>query len=300
MEKDDLLKLRTLLINYDKDVKAIQLECYEAQKRADEKCNAATLREVGTDEQLAKEIGGKIKELQLIRSNWKTYIDNVHETFQHKVYNYKKQVAEQIAIEYRELCSVANQSTSTKNGKLSYNQESPTDYALKNIFMCESKALMKFRAIAVCIAVIWAIMVIGKTISEAYIGGDVAEVFSSTIIFIGLYAAIAYIVIDIAWSFFANKMYVEEKNAKRQADAELENKKIIANIANAKMRLKDFDNKYGLYYKEGDSWNFSVERTTISRETVEQLLKEAKDTYTRPKLPAGISEYKFEINYQSL
>lgn len=302
MEKGDLLKMRTLLINYDKEIEVMREECTAAKAQADSKCRAAILKEMGVDEKLAKEMGATITELQQLQSQWRSYIDNVHRRFEQNVNARKQQLSERISRDYNAMCSAAKQSTLTKDGKLSYQQDSPFAYALRHPFSCDSKALMSFRSVVVVLAIVWALVTLVKSVYDINSGGlAISAVFSSPLIFIGLYVSILYIVIEFVWSFVVNQHSIEDANEERRANAKRENDKIVASIAEAKAKLEKFDATFGRYFKTADGkWNFAPEKMPLDRETAENLLQDAKSDYTCPKVPTGINKYKFEINYQSL
>ena len=79
------------------------------------------------------------------------------------------------------------------------------------------------------------------------------------------------------------------------------NEKVAANVASAKANLKKFDETLGKPYKTANgSYDFSAERTTVLADTADKLLNKAIKDHPSPKLPAGISGYRFEINYKSL
>jgi hypothetical protein len=300
MEKGELLKIRTLLINYDKEIRVIREECAAAKAQADSKCRAAILKEMGVDEKLAKEMGATITELQQLQIQWKNYIDKVHSTFERSIKDRKIQLANRISRDYQSLTDAANQSTLTKNGHLSYYKEDATKYAWRHLFDCESKALATFRSIMVILGIIWGLVITVKSIIDINNLG-ISEIFSSTLVYLGLYVSILYIVIELVWSFVVNKQSIEDANEQRRTNAKRENDQILYNIAEAKTKLEKFDATFGRYFKTADGkWNFAPEKMPIDRETAENLLQEAKSDHTCPKLPAGINKYKFEINYQSL
>lgn len=300
MEKGELLKIRTLLINYDKEIRVIREECAAAKAQADSKCRAAILKEMGVDEKLAKEMGATITELQQLQIQWKNYIDKVHSTFERSIKDRKIQLANRISRDYQSLTDAANQSTLTKNGHLSYYKEDATKYAWRHLFDCESKALATFRSIMVILAIVWALVVLVKSVYDIN-SLAISEIFSSTLVYWGLCVSILYIIIELVWSFVVNKQSIEDANEQRRTNAKRENDQILYNIAEAKTKLEKFDATFGRYFKTADGkWNFAPEKMPIDRETAENLLQEAKSDYTCPKLPAGINKYKFEINYQSL
>lgn len=300
MEKGELQKIRTLLINYDKEIRVIREECAAAKAQADSKCRAAILKEMGVDEKLAKEMGATITELQQLQIQWKNYIDKVHSTFERSIKDRKIQLANRISRDYQSLTDAANQSTLTKNGHLSYYKEDATKYAWRHLFDCESKALATFRSIMVILAIVWALVVLVKSVYDIN-SLAISEIFSSTLVYWGLCVSILYIIIELVWSFVVNKQSIEDANEQRRTNAKRENDQILYNIAEAKTKLEKFDATFGRYFKTADGkWNFAPEKMPIDRETAENLLQEAKSDYTCPKLPAGINKYKFEINYQSL
>lgn len=300
MEKGELLKIRTLLINYDKEIGVMREECAAAKAQADSKCRAAILKEMGVDEKLAKEMGATITELQQLQIQWKNYIDKVHSTFERSIKDRKIQLANRISHDYQSLTDAANQSTLTKNGHLSYYKEDATKYAWRHLFDCESKALATFRSIMVILAIVWALVVLVKSVYDIN-SLAISAVFSSTLVYFGLCVSILYIIIELVWSFVVNKQSIEDANEQRRTNAKRENDQILYNIAEAKTKLEKFDATFGRYFKTADGkWNFAPEKMPIDRETAENLLQEAKSDYTCPKLPAGINKYKFEINYQSL
>ena len=196
MEKGDLLKMRTLLINYDKEIGVMREECAAAKAQADSKCRAAILKEMGVDEKLAKEMGATITELQQLQIQWKNYIDKVHSTFERSIKDRKIQLANRISLDYQSLTDAANQSTLTKNGHLSYYKEDATKYAWRHLFDCESKALATFRSIMVILAIIWGLVIIVKSIFDIN-ELDISEIFSSTLVYLGLYVSILYIIIEL-------------------------------------------------------------------------------------------------------
>lgn len=185
MEKGELLKIRTLLINYDKEIRVIREECAAAKAQADSKCRAAILKEMGVDEKLAKEMGATITELQQLQIQWKNYIDKVHSTFERSIKDRKIQLANRISRDYQSLTDAANQSTLTKNGHLSYYKEDATKYAWRHLFDCESKALATFRSIMVILGIIWGLVITVKSIIDINNLG-ISEIFSSTLV---LYSA---------------------------------------------------------------------------------------------------------------
>lgn len=301
MKKEELLKLRTALINHDKDVQTIYAECRDAKAQADSKCRAAILKEMGVDEKLAKEVSAATTELQQLQIQWKNYIDKVHSTFERSINNRKKQISDRIFSDYQTLITAVNQPTLTKNGRLSYHQESAVSYAWRHPFDCNSKALKVFRSIVVILAIVWAVAVLIMAISDIDAGVAISDVFSSSLVYTGLVVSVMYGLIEYIWSFLANKKSIEDANEQRRASAKRENDQILYNIADAKAKLEKFEATFGKYFKTTNgTWNFAAEKMPIDRDTAEKLLREAQNANTRPKLPTGIGEYKFEINYQSL
>lgn len=301
MEKDEVLKMRNLLINYENEKEKIRKDCVTAKEQADSNCRAAILKEMGVDEKHAKEMGATITSLQGLQRDWSNYIDNVHRRFEENVDARKKQLSARISNDYESLCSVANQSTLTKNGKVVYRHESSVTYALKHPFSCDSKILPVFRSIVVVLAVLWALVVVIRAIHDADYGLSISQFFSSSIIYIGLYVSIIYILVELLWTFLVNKKMIDDENAQRKKNAESKNAEILANIAQAKAKLKKFEETFGKYFKtDRGTWDFAAKRMPIDRETAEKLLKDAQTDYACPKLPTGINKYKFEINYQSL
>lgn len=301
MEKEELLKLRIALVNHDKEVQAIYAECEKAKAQADAKCKAAILKEMGVDEALAKKVSATTTELQQLQTQWKNYIDKVHTTFERSINGHKKLLADRISRDYQSLTAAANQSTLTRNGELSYYQESAVDYALRHPFDCDSKALASVRSVAVILAIVWAVAVLIMAICDISSGVAISEIFSSSLIYAGLIVSILYILIEFVWSFLANKQSIEEANEQRRASAKRENNQILSSIADAKAKLEGFDAKFSKYFKTAQgTWNFAPEKIPIDRDTAEKLLREAQNANTRPKLPDGMRDYKFEINYPSL
>ena len=301
MEKGEVLKMRELLINYEKEKKKIRKDCVTTKEQADSNCRAAILKEMGVDEKHAKEMGATITSLQGLQRDWSNYIDNVHYRFEENVDKHKKKLSERISSDYKSLCDAANQSTLTKNGQVVYTHESPIAYALKHPFSCDSKILPVFRSIVVVLAVLWALVVVIRAIHDTDYGLSISQFFSSSTIYVGLYVSVIYILVELLWTFLANKKMIDDKNAQRKANAESKNADILDNIAQAKAKLKKFEETFGKYFKTADGkWNFAPEKMPIDRETAEDLLQEAQKYYTCPKLPIGINKYKFEINYQSL
>ena len=301
MKKGDLLKMRTLLINYDKEIEMMREECTAAKAQADSTCRAAILKEMGMDERLAQKESASNANIQLLRDQWSNYIDSVHNSFERSINDHKKQSANKISSYYKAQLSVTNQSTLTINGKVSYQQDSPFAYAMKHPFASNSKSLLIFRSIVVILAILWALFAIFMAISDANYGYSISYFFSSPIIYVGLYASIVYIAIEFVWSFLVNKKLIDDKNAQHKANAEFENAKMLTNMAQAKANLRKFEDTYGKYFKtDKGTWDFSAEKTPVDRKIAESLLQDAKSAHVCPKLPVGMTEYKFEINYQSL
>lgn len=301
MEKGEVLKMRDLLINYEKEKEKIRKDCFTTKEQADSNCRVAILKEMGVDEKHVKEMGDTITSLKGLQRDWSNYIDNVHRRFEEYVDARKKELSEGISNDYKLLCSAANQSTLTENGEIVYRHESSVAYALKHPFACDSKILLVFRSIVVVLAVLWALVVVIRAIHDTDYGLSISQFFSSSIIYIGLYVSIIYMLVEFLWTFMANKKMIDNENAQRKKNAESKNAEILANIAQAKAKLEKFDATFGRYFKTADGkWNFAPEKMPIDKETAERLLQDAKSDYTCPKVPTGINKYKFEINYQSL
>ena len=287
---------------YDSNVKSAT-ETYESRKKDVEDQYYAKKKGQLQDSQSFRERNeARIKDLINLENDWRTYIDKVHLAFNKAVDQTKKDRTESIRKEYELLRYHMNQKALGEKGKVSYDRESPFLYALRHPYKEEPIALNGIRTVALIIAILCLIVIVGVCIWDAYHYRDIFEAYASGIVRFLLFGVFGYLVVEFIWCYYSTFAWVQSENSFKKRQREEVNDYILKEKADAAVRMLNFQKKYKSIYFVNGQWDFDWRRYPMKREEADVILNNtiSSNRSTMPRTSDGILPYSFEINYNAL
>lgn len=244
----------------------------------------------------------RISDLKDLEDAWRTYIDKIHLAFDKAVDQAKKDHTESIRKEYEAYRYLMNQKALGEKGKVSYDHESPFLYALRHPYKEEPLPLNGIRTVALIIAILCLIVIVGVCIWDAYHYRDIFEAYASGIVRFLLYGVLGYLVVEFVWCYFLTFEWVRSENSFKKRQRERDNDLILRGKADATNNMTNFQKKYKSIYYVNGQWDFDWRRYPMKREEADVILNNIRSSYrsTMPRTSDGILPYVFEINYNAL
>ncbi len=287
---------------YESSVK-IATDKFESRKKDVENQYYTNKENQLRDSQSFKERNeARIRALTNQKDEWGTYIDKIHFTFDKAVDQTKKDRTESIRKEYELLRYHMNQKALGEKGKVSYDRESPFLYALRHPYKEEPIALNGIRTVALIIAILCLLVIVGVCIWDAYHYCDIFEAYASGIVRFLLFGVFGYLVVEFIWCYYSTFAWVQSENSFKKRQREEVNDYILKEKADAAVRMLNFQKKYQSIYFVNGQWDFDWRRYPMKREEADVILNNtiSSNRSTMPRTSDGILPYSFEINYNAL
>lgn len=241
-------------------------------------------------------------ELGRCRNAWQQYINAVHQSFTNNIDESKKSRTKSLHEEWQNLNKRADQVPLDQNGHLEYGHKSPFFYALSHPFANVPEWYIKARIVFLAIAMLWIAILIGMCMWDAYWDYSTESFFASNAVKYSFFCLLGYFVLAYIGGFISAFSTMRKSNEYRKYAADIENKLLVDDIADAKAKLSAFEKTYKPLFCATGKWNWDWHYYHVSKSDAEKILDQSKkqNSHLHPGSTGGVGEYTFAINYESL